>query len=194
MAKTEFNHGAVHEFLVTFDSVGGTEADLTKLTKSKKKCGQLLQFLSGTSQIKFRRLVIDLSADPFCPEGWEVVEHIKAKPWKFDAKQVELYLDPAQSGSSILGNDLRNALKGKRVLNANVLDWLLQEENQHLIPEEWKEMSIGFWGTIYRNSKGDLFVRDLYWFCGRWQSNSGWLGSSWSGPGLAALLASPLQP
>ena len=194
MAKTEFNHGAVHEFLVTFAAEGGTETDLTKLTKSKKKCGQVLQFLHGSCEIRPKRLLINLSADPFCPKDLTVEEHIKAKPWKFDAKQVELYLDPAQSGGSILGHDLCKALKGEPVLNANVLDWLLLEENQHLIPEEWKGKGIFFWGTIYCVRDGSLVVRCLRWYGDRWQSGWRWLGDRWCVSDPAASLASPFAP
>lgn len=189
---SEFSVGLIHEFLVTATKVGFEPADIAKLTKSEKRCGQVLQLIHGQVEVKPKRLLIDLSADPFCPKGLTVEEHIKAKPWKFDAKQIELYLDPAQSGGSILGHDLRNVLKGKPVLNANVLNWLLQEENQHLIPEEWKGKYVFFWGTIYRRPAGSLSVRYLRWSGGQWGWFWLWLDDRWDEAHPAALLASPL--
>lgn len=180
MEKTEFNHGAVHEFLVTFATAGGTEADLTRLTKSRSQCTQVISFLHGTSEIRPKRRLINLAADPFCPNGRKVEEHVKTKPWKFDAKQIRLSLNPNQvGGRTMLGHDLRKALEGKPVLNANVLDWLLKEENQHLIPEEWKGKAIFFWGTIYHDSDDNLYVRYLYWNDGQWSCFSLCLDSLW---------------
>jgi len=39
-------------------------------------------------------------------------------------------------------------------MNANVLDYLLA--HPELIPEDWKNKYVFFWGTIYRYSSGGL--------------------------------------
>lgn len=134
---------------------------------------------------------IDCDAEPFVPNGWEVEEHQKGGRLLWDAlAQADcLYLSAAQkNGDSIEGNKLRKELAGKPVLSANVLDYLLA--NQHLIPEEWKDKAVFFWGTVYRGSGGGLYVRYLYWDGDRWDWNYHWLGLVWYVNYPAALRAS----
>ena len=59
----------------------------------------------------------------------------------------------------------------------NVLDYLLK--NSQLIPEEWKGKAVFFWGTIFRDSDGSLYVRYLHWSGASWQWRNGcrWLGN-----------------
>ncbi|MDP3645911.1 MAG: hypothetical protein Q8R25_02390 [bacterium] len=133
--------------------------------------------------------LVDLDADPFIPNGWKVEEHQKGGQFKWDAAKIALYLsEPQKRGRGIEGNKLRNALKGQPVFNANLLDYLLK--NPHLIPEEWKDKYIFFWGTIYRGSGGYLYVRYLYWYGGRWYWSNRWLDDDWDGLNPAALRAS----
>ena len=87
----------------------------------------------------------------------------------------------------IRGTELREELKGKPVLNANVLDYLLK--HPELIPEEWKGKAVFFWGTIYRDSRGNLCVRCLYWDGSRWYWSHNWLDDFWLADNLALLLA-----
>ena len=133
--------------------------------------------------------VIDCDADPFVPNGWKVEEHKKDGQCKWDAAQVALYLsDPQKEGKTIEGNKLRTELNGKPVLNANVLDYLLK--HPHLIPEEWEDKYVFFWGTIYRRSGGRLGVRCLYWDFNGWQWGSSRLVADWRDHHPAALRAS----
>ena len=147
-----------------------------------------LGVLIGTHEIRIIEHCIDCDAAPFLPDGWKVEEHQKGGIIKFDASKVDLYLSKKQKNGTIEGNKLREELKGKKVLNANVLDYLLK--NPHLIPKRWKDKSIFFWGTIYRNSLGDLYVRYLCWSGGQWDWSFGWLGNGFGGNDPAALLAS----
>jgi hypothetical protein len=136
--------------------------------------------------------LIDLDATPFVPyNDWEVAEHCKGGQFKWDASKVELYLSEEQrEGKGIEGNKLREELKGKPVLNANVLDYLL--ENPHLIPEEWKGNRVFFLGTIYRAGRGDLRVRCLCWGDGRWRWFYDWLDCKWSSRHPAAITGQTL--
>src|SRR3990167_9669406 len=109
---------------------------------------------------------IDCNADPFVPEGWSIEEHIKGGLWLWDSTKVVLHLEPEQTTGYLTGNTLRERLKGKLVLNANVLDYLLA--HTELIPEEWKRKYIFFWGTVYRDRGGYLYVRCLCWYCDGW--------------------------
>ena len=133
--------------------------------------------------------VIDCDVDPYCPPGWAVEEHRKAGKLQWSEDFVQLWLSDEQQCGAIQGTELREELADMSVLNACVLDWLL--EHPDLIPEEWKNNSIFFWGTIYRYSDGELNVRYLCWR----GDDMGWcwhfsrLCINWYGHRLAALAA-----
>ena len=104
--------------------------------------------------------IIDCDVGPYVPEHWEVEEHQKGGQFKWDVLQVNLYLSKRQqNGRWIEGNKLREELKSQRVYNANLLDFLLK--TPHLIPKEWKDKQVFFWGTIYRDGYGNICVRCL---------------------------------
>jgi len=137
------------------------------------------------------RLIIDLDSAPYIPDGWSVEEHNKGGVMEWDPTKVALHLDPDQkNGKWIEGNKLRKKLAKLNPYNANLLDFLLKKENQHLIPEEWKGKYIYFWGTIYRSSDGRLCVRYLFWLVGAWLWDYNWLGRGWDGGRPAAVPAS----
>lgn len=73
-----------------------------------------------------------------------------------------------------------DTLPDKLVLNANVLDYFL--ENMKVVPKEWRGEKIFFWGTIYRASSGNLFVAFLYWIGVGWDYDYMWLDASIAGP------------
>ena len=136
--------------------------------------------LSGRAKIAYSEHVIDLDADPRIPhEGWKVEEHRKGGQFKWDASKIQLFLTKQQlEGGSNEGNKLRKLWKelaDMPVYNANLLYYL--SDNPHLIPQEWKDKAVCFWGTIYRNSDGRLFVRYLVWDGERWLRDDCWLNS-----------------
>lgn len=129
---------------------------------------------------------IILKNTPLIPyEGWKVDYHNGIT--NFDPQTLSLHLEPEQEKKYIKGHILAERLKDK-ALNASVLDYLL--ENPKLIPDEWKGKWVYFWGTIYRNSGGDLYVRCLDWDDGQWQSNYHWLDDGWNSGNPAAVSAS----
>ena len=131
----------------------------------------------GMSQIVPIEHVIDCGADPFVPEGWAVESHKKGGLFKWDASKVRLHLSKNQKGDKcIQGHKLREELANESVLNANILDYLLVYPE--LIPEEWKDKYVFFWGTVYRSSGGDLCVPCLLWLGRRWHWFCYWLGGS----------------
>ncbi len=92
--------------------------------------------------------IIDCDAKPRCPHGWYVKEHTKGGQLVWDKEKVKFYLSEDQkNGYGIDGYNLHKELKNQLVLNANVLDFLL--EHPELIPEEWRGKTVCFWGTIY---------------------------------------------
>ncbi|MBI4458101.1 hypothetical protein HY633_04010 [Candidatus Uhrbacteria bacterium] len=139
--------------------------------------------------------VVDCDAAPFCPKYLfrtsKGTEHRKGGQLVLTPGKIRLFLAEGQKNSGWLtGHDLRKELADKPVLNANVLDYLLA--HQELIPEEWKgKVAVLFWGTIYRDAIGSLYVRYADWRGDRWVSSCDWLGSVFHGCNPAAVLASP---
>ncbi len=145
--------------------------------------------LSGRATIAYKEHIIDLDADPRIPyDGWSVEEHKKGGQFTWDPTRVALFLSKKQQEGSIEGNKLRKEMADQPVYNANLLDYLL--DNPHLIPEEWKGKAVFFWGTIYRDSDGDLCVRCLIWDGGYWKRDSNWLDNSFDADNPSAVAAS----
>ena len=152
-------------------------------------------------------ILVNLGASPKLPfpgatvhfhegEGWVEVQRRPDGLYVGDRKVI-LHLSERQiGGGRVEGHELRNELTGKPVLNANLLDALI--EHTHLIPDGWKVDEQGrtrliyFWATIYyRSADRRLYVRYLYFRDGRWYYlDYDWLGDGWSERRLAALLGS----
>ncbi|MBI4119079.1 MAG: hypothetical protein HY452_02345 [Parcubacteria group bacterium] len=136
--------------------------------------------------------LIDCDADPFLPEGLSVDEadqlpHRARGLLEWNPSKVALYLSNEQKHEFVKGEDLKRDLAFHPVLPANVLDYLLA--HPHLIPEAWKDKSVFFWGTIYRDREDKMCVRFLYWHVGRWFCNQFWLECDWNDNCPAALRA-----
>ncbi len=193
--KTDPFVWAMLEMEQAANRAGFLESDFRRLAGNEDMLRQMLQVARGHAEVKLVEHVIDLDADPFVPNNWQVEMYQKQGSFKWDPKQVQFYLsEPQRKEKSIEGNKLRKELEGKPVFNANLLDYLLA--HPHLIPEDWKQDEKGrtryifFWGTIYRSSGGYLFVRYLCWGGGWWQWDYNWLGNGWDVSYPAALRAS----
>ncbi len=172
-----------------FSRHGYKPADVKKLSTGDV-LADVLEVLRLRSEIQpidpDAHLIIDLDADPRLVNGATVEEHQRDGLWKFDIKQIKFFLsDTQREGGALDGKKLRKELEDKRVMNANVLDFLLA--NPHLIPEKWKHDSantlrIFFWGTIYRSARNSygssLFVRYLEWNGFIWLSSERWLDTT----------------
>ena len=145
-------------------------------------------------------LVVDCSAKPFIPDGWEIREedqlpNLYKGQWKFDPAKILFHLDEGQKSGSVEGSNLVNRLvTAGTFLPVNVLDFQLQDPAKR-IPVSWKfdergkRRNIFFW-TIYRGSNGRCYVRCLYWGRSSWLWNSRRLASDFGNRSPAALLAS----
>lgn len=120
-------------------------------------------------------------------KGFAIQSHSGMGKIEWNPKKIELYISEKQKMGYINGNDLRKELKRKPVLNATVLDWLLEHPKE--IPKAWKEKYVYFWGTIFRDADGNLCVKFLYWDGGGWNWGYGWLVNVWRGSDPAASLA-----
>lgn len=183
-----YSIGAMNQLADALEQAGYTSDQVTKLRSSQEILMNLKSVFAGTSEIVAIKHLIDCDADPFIPEGWKVEDCRKGGQLEWDPEKIVLHLDKAQKDGSIVGNELRKRLKDLPVLNANVLDYLLAHPN--LIPENWKNKYIFFWGTIYRSSDDGLCVRCLHWNGYRWRWHSYWLDDGFYDDLPAALLAS----
>lgn len=136
------------------------------------KSPDFLKVITKTHEIREVEHLIDCNSAPYVPEGFAVENHKKSGMWRWNPN-ISFYLSKEQKrGDYSIGKDLRKELEDQPVLNANVLEYLL--DHSELIPESWKSNITFFWGTIYCNFDGDLFVRGLYWDGNRWGHSDSW--------------------
>ena len=120
-------------------------------------------------------------------ERSSVDEHLKMDPLVWSPALGELYhSNRLIAGDRINGHDLlrelasRSVLEraGRPVLNANVMEWLLTHPDK--IPEYWKWWArrVFFFGTVYRDSSGDKFVRFMRRSEGHWNGQR-WVEGHW---------------
>lgn len=122
--------------------------------------------------------IIDCDATPFIPDRLSIESHKKGGQVHWNLAKYKPLLHPEQeSGECVGGYDLHAWLGDKPVYNACVLDfWLAHPE---IIPPECKGKWTYFWGTIYRDSDGSLYVRCLDWRGERPVSRHFRLGLDW---------------
>lgn len=167
-----FDVSQVAELKLAFRRNGWNNAEIKTLSEGDI-LADVLKVIKGQAEIKMIKRLIDCDANPFIPDGWSVEEHKKGGMFKFNPEKISLHLSKKQKKGSIKGKNLRKELANQPVLNANVLEYLLA--HPELIPEEWKDKYIFFWGTIYRSSDGYSHVRCLYWDGSKWDWFYDWL-------------------
>lgn len=184
-----YSIGAMNQLADKLEKAGFTSNDVT-LLKQYKKLQDFKDVLHKRAEIKIIKHIIDCDADPYVPDGLKKVEmHQKGGQFEWNPRKIKLYLtNKQQNGKHVSGYFIHKELIDMPVINANVLDYLLA--NPNLIPDNWKDKYIFFWGTIYRNLGGNLCVRYLKWFGDKCGSNFHWFSLSWYDNDPAALLAS----
>lgn len=192
-----YSIGQMNEHADALERSGWTPADLKKASGGEI-LAHLLPLVRAYGEVGVAtttQRIIDCDAKPFEPSGLTVAPESEQLPNRvrghlvFDPAKIKLHLSPNQlNGKYIKGEKLKTELASEPVLPANVLDFYLA--NPTFIPEELKGKAVFFWGTIYRDSHGNLYVRCLYFDDGRWVSFYYWLDCDWSSINPAALLAS----
>jgi hypothetical protein len=135
----------------------------------------------------------------FIGKGWSIImEETDTRSTaltELDLTKVQ-HVTMLQSGGSIKGEEKLKRLKSSDYIRLDVDIFLMLWENQHLIPESWKESInestrfVYFDGTVLRRSDGDRCVLCLYWGDGRWRWDVVWLGYNWDSNNPSAVLAS----
>ena len=130
--------------------------------------------------MKIKRIVkhvIDCDSYPSNPGGCScrIIEHRKGGQLEFNPADISLHVSKNQTNNfpGIAGNLLWRELDrdGLHVLNANVLDYLLA--HPELIPMEWKDKVVLFWGTTFRDN-GHAYVAGIRWHNGGVWCDPGW--------------------
>ncbi len=132
---------------------------------------------------------IDCDREPTV-KNMVVVSHRKGGRFAWDPERVGLFLSAGQKSGQVTGRQLLPDLEEQQVLNACVLDYLLA--NPELIPEDWKDKYVYFWGTIYRGALTVKyqFVRCLRWDQNKWVYDFDNLDAVWCSECPAAILRS----
>jgi len=107
---------------------------------------------------------VDLDAAPNVGLGscFSVKTHKKGGLWEFDSLKTSLHLTGQQKEGANKGYVIQTELEAFQVLNANILDYLL--DYSEFIPKHWKKAGrICFWGTIFTNPTLGDCIRVLFW-------------------------------
>ncbi len=188
--STLYSVGQMNQLGDALEEAGYEPGDVTKLRSSPALLVDLKLVLLGGAKVQPIKHSIDCDAVPKIPSDLQIKSHIKGGQFVFEPAKVTLYLSKKQQNEDYVnGNDLRKELRRKPVLNANVLDYLLK--NTYLIPEEWRDKYVSFWGTIYCHRSHDLlYVRCLCFGGNRWNSVHFSIDRELSGLNHAAVRAS----
>lgn len=127
------------------------------------------------------------TSKPFIPNEWKLEYNNDQGEITLDPSNLLLHLEPEQEEGCIKGEVLAERMKDTG-LGSAVLKYLL--DNPSLIPKEWKDKWVYFWGTILLSPNGYRCVLCLYFGGGRWDWHCDWLGDGFSSRDPSAVLAS----
>lgn len=179
---SSYKEGQVHQLMERFEAEGFTPSDVTRLGQAKI-LAEIKQLLNGSAKI----VRIANPSDFSTFGGWIITEKCGYKQLELEKEEFSLYLSDGQIGDKVTTGDiLFRELKDFPVASACVLGELLQ--NTKCIPQYWKGKKVFFWGTIYRGSLCNRFVRYLYEHGGKWYWNYFWLGDNFGKNDFAVML------
>lgn len=186
MNASEFGCGAGHQFAITAAKAGWELEDFSTLTRSEKKCRQVLQFLRGEAELVVKvkaapapEIVIDpiirvdRTVKPSYPDWVEEALHpdLEASgPFEYDIANVERWLHDGQKGGKwIEGNKIYAHLKGtpdkpgdlKNHLGTRDLEEI-RKKGIAFFREHFKGKAVFGWKGVVRRRSGDLRVPCLY--------------------------------
>ena len=134
----------------------------------------------------------------FIVAGWSIEEQDEKSLalTKVDLAKVVFETTLEKNEKNIKGEERLERLKEKNVVRLDAKIFQMLWENQHLIPENWKEKTNGnttyifFDGTVLRSSDGRRYVLYLCWDGGEWDGDYGWLGGGFGASDPSVVLAS----
>lgn len=156
--------------------------EVVKFIEASERNRELLELLaSGGHEVKkIAELLIDRSKhfDPvaFIGEGWRVEEEDERSLALFEVDLATARFETVERYEYFInGETILDRLKKAGYIRLDAKFFQTLWENQHRIPERWKEKTNGqvtlifFDGTILRNSSDDRCVLCLYWFGNDWR-------------------------
>ena len=203
------SHAAVAALTANVDWDALSTAMLQQIVDNPKEAGkQFTAFLKmGGKVIVDGPKVISIDRTQpfdtaFIGDGWTIEEQDERSLALNEINLTEVAFETTlKKGEKTVGGEekLKRLKEDGRIrLDAGIFKTLW--ENQHLIPEKWKEQTNGnttfiyFDGTLLRNAYGDRYVLFLYWRGGEWRWSYGWLDSDWNADRPSAVLASSTVP
>jgi hypothetical protein len=122
-----------------------------ELCDYSKSCTRRLAVHLGSG-----KAVLQRRPDGLYLNGHKLALYRSAREWVWDAR-IRQNVETA-----VTGFELKDEMLGRQVVNANVLDALV--EHPELVPDEWRTQgrsspTVVFWGTVYKDDGGSLFVR-----------------------------------
>lgn len=134
----------------------------------------------------------------FIGKGWSIDEQDERslKLNEVDLAKVKFETCLKEGETIIKGEEKLKRLKNTGYTRLDARFFLTLWQNQHLIPEAWKEKTNGnttlifFDGTVLRRPDGGRFVLFLFWRGGRWSWHCRWLGHDWDADRPSVVLAS----
>jgi hypothetical protein len=168
---SSFNIDLVHEFCLAASEAGLTPEDLSKL-RDIDILKDMREVAQGNFTFTLAPGVIDCSLDPQVPENMEVLDHSRQGYVRWRSGCYSLYVDPRLTAGNewVIAQRVRDTLKRERMANANILDFLL--ENQEFIPSWWTDDRIHFFGTTYKLADGKIACRYMARENGKWVSHA----------------------
>jgi hypothetical protein len=136
----------------------------------------------------------------FIGDGWSILndetDTRSMALTELDLNKVQLVMMLKDGEVCIGGEENLKRLKASDYIRLDAGIFHTLWENQHVIPESWKEKVNGntryifFYGTVIRDSGGSRYVLYLYWDYGAWDWGVYWLDYRWRDSGPSAVLAS----
>ncbi len=162
MSNSIISSRQVAELNHAFERNGVTSYYVKKMSEGDF-FAQALQLLLGDAELKTVERVIDCDVDPIIPEGSTLVRHTRGGIVKWKDFEIELVRGFDYERDDRRFDDehfLPRYLIDKPVLNANIQQYLMRYS--HLLPKDFSFSvlisPIVFWGTIYKNKSGILWV------------------------------------
>lgn len=153
----------------------------------------------------WKKLIITINRNRFntvehIGHGWSIVaDETDARSTlltELDLTKVQHITMLKDGETYVEGEKKLKRLKSSGYIRLDADIFLTFWENQHLIPESWKEKVNGntrfiyFDGTVLRGPGGDRFILYLYWDDSKWLWNVDWLDLGWNDNSPSAVLAS----
>jgi len=213
MNASEFGCGAGHQLAITTAKAGWELEDFSVLTRSEKKCREVLQFLRGEAELVLKAkpspepevmidsiIRVNRSIRPSYPDWMKEVMHPELEtigPAEYDGTKLEQWLhDGQKDGKWIEGNKIYAHLKKtdmlKTCLGLRDLEEI-QKKGIVYFRKHFAGKAVFGWASVVRSRYGNLRVPYLFGPGDEVILDWHWLDRTWNGDYPALRHASSTQ-